>query len=390
MTIRWLLPENIADILPFEARKVEELRRSMLDIFQSYGYELVIPPMLEFRESLLTGTGGDLDLQMFKLVDQLSGRTMGIRADLTPQVARIDAHLLNRAGVTRLCYSGTTLQTRVIPGFDSREQLQLGAEIFGHSGWEADLEVMSLMLEVLSLADLGVITLDISHAGLVSELISNLTLDVDAQSDLYLALQSKDIATLEKLTNGWDPKIKKNVLSLLDLSGDAFSVLEKAAKILPNTPVIAGYLENLKLISESLSRSAIKPRINIDLADLRGYQYHTGLMCAAYVEHLPVAIARGGRYDKVGKAFGRSRPATGFSLDIISVARLSKRDARKFAILAPWSNDVALIEVIKGLRKSGEVVIQLLPGHEQDAQEFQCDRELVNSAGSWNVVSKKG
>lgn len=390
MTNRWLLPENIADILPFEARKVEELRRSMLDIFQSYGYELVIPPMLEFRESLLTGTGGDLDLQMFKLVDQLSGRTMGIRADLTPQVARIDAHLLNRAGVTRLCYSGTTLQTRVLPGFDSREQLQLGAEIFGHSGWEADLEVMSLMLEVLSLADLGVITLDISHAGLVSELISNITLDVDAQSDLYLALQSKDIATLDKLTNGWDPKIKKNVLSLLDLSGDAFSVLEKAAKILPNTPVIAGYLENLKLISESLSRSAIKPRINIDLADLRGYQYHTGLMCAAYVEHLPVAVARGGRYDKVGKAFGRSRPATGFSLDIISVARLSKRDARKFAILAPWSNDVALIEVIKGLRKSGEVVIQLLPGHEQDAQEFQCDRELVNSAGSWNVVSKKG
>ena len=390
MTNRWLLPENIADILPFEARKVEELRRSMLDIFQSYGYELVIPPMLEFRESLLTGTGGDLDLQMFKLVDQLSGRTMGVRADLTPQVARIDAHLLNRAGVTRLCYSGTTLQTRVIPGFDSREQLQLGAEIFGHSGWEADLEVMSLMLEVLSLADLGVITLDISHAGLVSELISNVTLDVDAQSDLYLALQSKDIATLEKLTNGWDPKIKKNVLSLLDLSGEAFSVLEKAAKTLPNTPVIAGYLENLKLISESLSRSVIKPRINIDLADLRGYQYHTGLMCAAYVEHLPVAIARGGRYDKVGKAFGRSRPATGFSLDIISVARISKRDARKFAILAPWSNDVALIEVIKGLRKSGEVVIQLLPGHEQDAQEFQCDRELVNSEGSWNVVSKKG
>ena len=390
MTNRWLLPENIADILPFEARKVEELRRSMLDIFQSYGYELVIPPMLEFRESLLTGTGGDLDLQMFKLVDQLSGRTMGVRADLTPQVARIDAHLLNRAGVTRLCYSGTTLQTRVIPGFDSREQLQLGAEIFGHSGWEADLEVMSLMLEVLSLADLGVITLDISHAGLVSELISNVTLDVDAQSDLYLALQSKDIATLEKLTNGWDPKIKKNVLSLLDLSGEAFSVLKKAANTLPNTPVIAGYLENLKLISESLSRSVIKPRINIDLADLRGYQYHTGLMCAAYVEHLPVAIARGGRYDKVGKAFGRSRPATGFSLDIISVARISKRDARKFAILAPWSNDVALIEVIKGLRKSGEVVIQLLPGHEQDAQEFQCDRELVNSEGSWNVVSKKG
>lgn len=390
MTNRWLLPENIADVLPFEARKVEELRRAMLDVFQSYGYELVIPPMLEFRESLLTGTGGDLDLQMFKLVDQLSGRTMGIRADMTPQVARIDAHLLNRSGVTRLCYSGTALQTRVIPGSDSREQLQLGAEIFGHSGWEADLEVMSLMLEVLSLADLGLITLDISHAGLVSELISGIAIDEDSKNELYLALQSKDIATLEKLTKGWDSDTKKNILALLDLSGEAFSVLDKAEKLLPNSPAIKGYLENLRLISKSLSTSVNKPRINIDLADLRGYQYHTGLMCAAYVDRLPVAIARGGRYDQVGKAFGRSRPATGFSLDIISVARLSNRDARKLAILAPWSNDVALLEIVKDLRKSGEVVIQLLPGHEQDAQEFQCDRELVNSSGSWKVVSKKG
>jgi ATP phosphoribosyltransferase regulatory subunit len=390
MTNRWLLPENIADVLPFEARKVEELRRAMLDVFQGYGYELVIPPMLEFRESLLTGTGGDLDLQMFKLVDQLSGRTMGIRADMTPQVARIDAHLLNRSGVTRLCYSGTTLQTRVIPGSDSREQLQVGAEIFGHSGWEADLEVMSLMLEVLSLADLGLITLDISHAGLVSELISGITLDVDSKNELYLALQSKDITSLELLTKGWDSQSRKSVLSLLDLSGEAFSVLDLAAKILPSSKVISGYLEDLRRISESLAGSVIKPRINIDLADLRGYQYHTGLMCAAYVEHLPVAIARGGRYDQVGKAFGRSRPATGFSLDIISVARLSKRDARKYAVLAPWSNDLTLLEAIKDLRKSGEVVIQLLPGHEQDAQEFQCDRELINSSGSWKVVSKKG
>ena len=389
MTNRWLLPENIADILPFEARKVEELRRAMLDVFQGYGYELVIPPMLEFRESLLTGTGGDLDLQMFKLVDQMSGRTMGIRADMTPQVARIDAHLLNRAGVTRLCYAGTTLQTRVAPGLDSREQLQVGAEVFGHAGWEADLEVMSLMLEVLSLAELGTITVDISHAGLIAELISKIGLDVESKSDLYLALQSKDVSTLRSLTKDWDAQSRDNVLALLELSGEAFTVLDKAAKVLPKTQQVATVIQDIRRICESFGTSKLKPQLNIDLADLRGYQYHTGLMCAAYVEGLPVAIARGGRYDQVGKAFGRSRPATGFSLDIISVARLSKRDARKLAILAPWSDELALREVIKGLRDTGEVVIQLLPGSEQDAQEFQCDRELVNSSGSWKVVPKK-
>ncbi len=388
MINRWLLPENIADVLPFEARKVEELRRAMLDVFQSYGYELVIPPMLEFRESLLTGTGGDLDLQMFKLVDQMSGRTMGVRADMTPQVARIDAHLLNRSGVTRLCYAGTTLQTKVVSGLDSREQMQLGAEVFGHSGWEADLEVMSLMLEVLTLADLGDITLDISHAGLVSELISKVELDSESKSNLYAALQAKDIATLKALTNGWDSQSKQDILSLLDLSGEAFEVLDRAEKVLPKTKTINLMLDDMRRICESLTLVANKPRLNVDLADLRGYQYHTGLMCAAYVQGLPVAVARGGRYDQVGKAFGRSRPATGFSLDIISVARLSNRDARKLAILAPWSDDIGLREIIKQLRKSGEVVIQLLPGHEQDAQEFQCDRELVNSSGSWKVVPK--
>ena len=388
MINRWLLPENISDVLPFEARKVEELRRAMLDVFQSYGYELVIPPMLEFRESLLTGTGGDLDLQMFKLVDQMSGRTMGVRADMTPQVARIDAHLLNRSGVTRLCYAGTTLQTKVVSGLDSREQMQLGAEVFGHAGWEADLEVMSLMLEVLTLADLGVITLDISHAGLVAELIAKVALDNESKSNLYAALQAKDIATLKVLTKEWDSQSRQNILSLLDLSGEAFEVLDRAKTVLPKVQSINLMLEDMRRICESLTLSANKPRLNIDLADLRGYQYHTGLMCATYVQGMPVAVARGGRYDQVGKAFGRSRPATGFSLDIISVARLSRRDARKLAILAPWSDDSSLREIIKQLRKSGEVVIQLLPGHEQDAQEFQCDRELINSSGSWKVVPK--
>lgn len=389
MTNRWLLPEYIADILPFEARKVEELRRAMLDVFQTYGYELVIPPMLEFRESLLTGTGSDLDLKMFKIVDQLSGRTMGLRADTTPQVARIDAHLLNRPGVTRLCYAGTTLQTRVFAGNSSREQLQLGAELYGHSGWEADLEVISLMLETLNIAKLGRITLDLSHAGLISEAIGSLELDADQIDVLYQALQAKDAATLKKLMADWSKSSQDLVLALLDLSGDAFEVLKQAKERLPKTSGVQQALMDLERLCESLEKSPAQPQLNIDLADLRGYQYHTGIMCAAYVADSPVAVARGGRYDQVGKAFGRSRPATGFSMDVIAVARLSNRDARRKAILAPWSDQVGLSSLVAELRSQGEVVIQLMPGQELDAGEFECDREIIADQKQWKVVSKK-
>lgn len=389
MTNRWLLPENIADVLPFEARKVEELRRRMLDLFQSYGYELVIPPMLEFRESLLTGTGSDLDLQMFKLVDQLSGRTMGVRPDMTPQVARIDAHLLNRPGVTRLCYAGTTLQTRVTPGMSLREQLQVGAEVYGHPGWEADLEVMTLMLEVLNQAQLGQVTLDLSHASLITALIADLKLSDEATQALYQALSAKDAANLQGMVSEWPKAIASSVLALLDLSGEADAVLVKARKVLPTSSEINDALTELTRLCASLKSLASKPVVTIDLADLRGYQYHTGVMCSAYVAELPVAIARGGRYDQVGRAFGRSRPATGFSMDLLAVARLSSVDARKTAILAPWSDDQALKQVIAKLRGMGEVVIQLLPGSKQDAQEFQCDRELVLKEGQWDVVNNR-
>jgi ATP phosphoribosyltransferase regulatory subunit len=388
MTNRWLLPENIADVLPFEARKVEELRRAMLDVFQVYGYELVIPPMLEFRESLLTGTGSDLDLKMFKIVDQLSGRTMGLRADMTPQVARIDAHLLNREGVTRLCYAGTTLQTRVFGGNSLREQLQLGAEVYGHAGWEADLEVINLMLETLSLAKLGQITLDLSHAGLISEAMGNLELSRSEMDDLYQALQAKDAPTLMHLTRHWNKSSKDFVLALLNLSGDAFSVLHEAQKSLPQTPGVVQAINDLSRLCDSLTKSHSEPHLNIDLADLRGYQYHTGVMCAAYVQDSAIAVARGGRYDQVGKAFGRSRPATGFSMDVIAVARLSARDARRAAILAPWSDQLALSTLVAELRAQGEVVIQLLPGHQQDSGEFHCDRQIVAQGDHWKVVSK--
>lgn len=388
MMNRWLLPENISDVLPNEARQVEGLRRVMLDRFQTYGYELVIPPMLEFLESLLTGTGHDLDLQMFKLVDQFSGRTMGVRADMTPQVARIDAHLLNRSGVTRLCYAGTTLKTRVSPGTSSREQLQLGAEVYGHSGWEADLEVMTLMLESLDYAQLGSITLDLSHVGLVSEVVSELKLSPEQISTLYSALQSKDIGSLKSLTATWSEASKSLVMAFLEFSGEAKTVLTKAEQLLPITPKITQALKDLQRLCDAVTDLPSKPQVNIDLADLRGYQYHTGVMFAAYVDHFPAALARGGRYDEVGGAFGRSRPATGFSLDILTVARLSARNANKTAILAPWSSDKQMCQVIAELRNQHQVVIQLLPGQTEDVQGLVCDRELVFEAGSWKVISK--
>jgi len=385
---RWLLPENIADVLPSEARKIEELRRIFLDRFQSYGYELVMPPMLEYLDSLLTGSGQDLNLKTFKLVDQLSGRTLGLRADITPQVARIDAHLLNRQGVTRLCYAGSVLHTLAAPGTSSREQLQLGAEIYGHAGWEADLEVQALLNEVLNLSNLGEITLDMAHAGILTGILGDYQPKSDALEALYAALQAKDLPGLAQLLANWPAPIKSAILALASLSGLPKDVLPQARKTLPQTKQVTVALDDLERLCQAISGLPNPPKLNLDLSDLRGYQYHSGVMFAAYVEGLPAAIARGGRYDMVGEAFGRSRPATGFSLDIMTLARLSKLDSRRNAILAPWSNDQKLTQAIAGLRAKGEVVIQLLPGHEQDGEEFHCDRELVDQKGAWVVVTK--
>ena len=383
MMNRWLLPENIADVLPSEARKIEELRRVFLDRFQSYGYELVMPPMLEYLDSLLTGTGQDLNLKTFKLVDQLSGRTLGLRADITPQVARIDAHLLNREGVTRLCYAGPVLHTRAAPGAYSREQLQLGAEIYGHSGWEADLEVQTLLNEVLNLAQIGSVTLDLSHAGLLIGILGEYKPETESLDALYAALQAKDVPGLNLLLAAWPSTIQEAILLLAQLSGEPATVIARARKELPKHQAIEVALADLERLCASLAQLPNAPSLTLDLADLRGYQYHSGVMFSAYVEGLPTSIARGGRYDKVGKAFGRSRPATGFSLDIMTLARLSKIDSRKKAVLAPWASDVKLGTEIAKLRANGEIVLQMLPGHEHDGEEFCCDRELVDEKGSW-------
>jgi ATP phosphoribosyltransferase regulatory subunit len=385
---RWLLPENIADILPSEARKIEDLRRILLDRFQSYGYELVMPPMLEYLDSLLTGSGQDLNLKTFKLVDQISGRTLGLRADMTPQVARIDAHLLNRQGVTRLCYAGSILHTRAAAGSSSREQLQLGAEIYGHAGWEADLEIQALLNDVLNLSQVGEITLDMSHAGLLTAILGDFSPKPDSLNALYSALQTKDLPELNQVVLDWPSEVKSAVLALANLSGSPKKVLDQASQNLPKTAAVKAALDELERLCAAVAELPNSPQLNLDLSDLKGYQYHSGVMFAAYVEGLPVAIARGGRYDMVGKAFGRSRPATGFSLDIMTLARISKKDSRKTAILAPWSNDSTLSQEIAQLRAQGQVVIQLLPGHEQDGDEFHCDRELVNQKGAWVIKTR--
>lgn len=374
----WLLPENIADVLPSEARKLEELRRKLLDNFRLYGYELVMPPMLEYLESLLTGAGQDMNLRIFKLVDQLSGRTMGIRADMTTQVARIDAHLLNRASVTRLCYAGSVLQTRPSGLHATREPLQIGAEIYGHCGLEADAEIQELVLASLSLAGISQVRLDLCHVGVLRAIIAN---DVRAQkheAELFSLLEAKDLPGLWDLTQDFEGVTRDALLALPTLYGDA-TTLERARRVLPDVAGIAKAMDEL----EFLVRSADGASVTIDLADLRGYHYHSGVMFAAYVPGLPNAVARGGRYDHVGEAFGRARPATGFSLDLRELARLIPVAERKSAIRAPWSAEPALKEKIADLRRMGEVVIQALPGHENDQDEFDCDRAIVFENGNW-------
>ncbi len=374
----WLLPENIADVLPSEARKIEELRRLLLDNFRRYGYEMVMPPMLEYIESLLTGAGQDLDLRTFKLVDQLSGRTIGIRADMTTQVARIDAHLLNRKSVTRLCYAGSTLHTRPSGLHATREPLQIGAEIYGHAGLEADAEIQELMLASLALANISEVRLDLCHPGVLRAL-----LDIDpkakaVETQLFGLLESKDLPALKSLTQDFSPIVRQALLDLPNLYGDK-AIIQKAREILPKLDGIALALDELSYLVE-LAGAA---KITIDLADLRGYQYHSGVMFNAFVPGLPNAVARGGRYDHVGEAFGRARPATGFSLDLRELARLMPTAEPKDAILAPWSQDPALRKKIAELRQTGQVVIQNLPGHENEQDEFECTRTMAFEDGQW-------
>lgn len=379
----WLLPENIADVLPSEARKTEELRRRLLDHFRRYGYELVMPPMLEYVDSLMPFTDQDMDLRMFKLVDQLSGRTMGLRADMTTQVARIDAHLLNRLSVTRLCYAGSVLHARPSGFHATREPLQIGAEIYGHAGLEADGEIQALALTSLRLAGLSEVTLDLSHAGILKGILDGDAIATKQQGAIVTLLRAKDVPALEALSASFSERVKNALRALPELHGD-LSVLDRARKILPASATVTRALDELAL----LAQSAGEVRVNIDLADLSGYQYESGAMFALYVAGLPNAVARGGRYDHLGEAFGRARPATGFSMDLREIARLLPSASPASAIRAPWGREPELTALIARLRAEGEIVIQSLPGHENDQQEFDCDREIVAEQGKF-IIKKQ-
>ena len=380
----WVLPDHIADVLPSEARHIEELRRLLLDTARSYGFELVSPPLLEHIESLLTGTGKALDLQTFKLVDQLSGRMMGLRADTTPQVARIDAHLLNRKGVTRLCYCGPVLHTRPDRPHATREPLQLGAEIYGHAGLEADLEVLQLALDSLQSAQIGEVLVDLADARIVSALLEGLSLSENTRGEVYAALASKNRSLLAELVQNFPSEIQTGLLSLIDLFGDV-SVLTKALKHLPAKPQIKLAIEQLKWLSDQLPQVTFQ----FDLADARGYAYYSGLRFAIYAKGASDAVIRGGRYDGVGAVFGheirRDRPAVGFSLDLKQWVGIVPALTLKAAIRAPWGTSTDLRNAISKLRQQGETVVCILPGHNSEIDEFQCDRELLEIAGQWVV-----
>ncbi|MBC5783635.1 ATP phosphoribosyltransferase regulatory subunit [Ramlibacter sp. USB13] len=381
----WVLPDHIADVLPSEARHIEELRRELLDTARGYGYELVMPPMLEHLESLLTGTGEALDLQTFKLVDQLSGRMLGLRADTTPQVARIDAHLLNRQGITRLCYCGPVLHTRPDRPHATREPLQFGAEIYGHAGLEADVEALQLALDCLKATKVEALTVDMADARIVRSLLSGLGVDAARLERLHAALATKDATELASLAKDFPAATQQALQALITLYGDA-KVLAEAAKVLPRTPVIQQALEQLQWLSGRVQGA----RVTFDLADLRGYAYYSGVRFGIYTPGASDALVRGGRYDEVGAVFGRNRPAVGFSLDVRELVGVAAQRPLKAAIRAPWLDagpDAAeLRTAIAGLRREGETVVCVLPGHESEVDEFHCDRELArDAAGRWAV-----
>lgn len=386
---RWLLPEGIGEILPPQARRIEALRRRLLDVYASWGYELVIPPMIEYLDSLLTGTGHDLDLQTFKLTDQLTGKMMGIRADMTPQVARIDAHNLKKSIPTRLCYLGSVLHTRPDGFGASRSPIQVGAELYGHSGSESDVEVFLLMLETLRQSHIDNLYFDLGHVGIYRQLIKQAGLSDEQQGELFDALQRKAKPEIEQLINSWslDRKMAAGLLGLADLNGDE-SVLGQARELLAfGGADVMGALDNLQSVASQLKVREPELNLHFDLAELRGYNYHTGVVFAAYVPGRGQAIAQGGRYDDIGKVFGRARPATGFSTDLKILIELSSNEEQTIGgIYAPYPEEPELHDTIMKLRRQGERVVTALPGDNTDPAQLGCDRKLVKDGKSWQIV----
>lgn len=376
----WVLPDHIADVLPSEARHIEELRRGLLDAAIRYGYELVIPPLFEHLESLLTGTGESLSLQTFKLVDQISGRMLGIRADTTQQVARIDAHLLNRQGIARLCYCGPVLHTWPDRPHATREPLQFGAEIYGHVGLEADLEAIELALACLMVAGIEDANVDLADVRIVRILLAGVEVDPWILKNLHAALAAKDASEVMVLTRTFPSASREGLLALLQLYGDE-QVLVEAEKIFKHFPLVNDVLSKLHWLAKRISGA----RVTFDLADLRGYAYYSGVRFAVFSQAAADALVRGGRYDEVGAAFGRNRPAAGFSLDLKQLVGSVPRRFLKGAIRAPWGDRADMRDAIAALRLQGETVVCSLPGSFSEICEFHCDRELVDISGRWAV-----
>lgn len=379
----WLLPENIQDMLPEEAWQIELMRRTILDLFRVHGYQLVAPPLLEYAESLLINNNAEMELRSFKLVDQMSGRTLAVRADITPQVARIDAHLLNRQGVTRLCYAGSVLHTLPSGLMRTREPLQIGAELFGDNTLASDLEIQRLMLQALNLLGIRGIHLDLGHVAVFNALLQGIDLKEKFATALFAALQSKDLSTLKTLVAELPTSVQNALLELPALSGDV-AVLQQARRVLPASPELHLALDELAESAQQLHPFAHS--IGIDLAELRGYHYHSGMVFAAYHAGSHDAIALGGRYDNLGKSFGRARAATGFSMDLRQLQELLAKYMINKAIIAPAITDVTLDEAIRQLRSAGQIVIVDLLKDRAHWAELNADRKLVLREGQWSVV----
>ncbi len=384
--MKWLLPEFIQDMLPDEAWRIEVMRREILELLRLSGYQLVSPPLIEYSDSLLINDSADMDLRTFKLVDQLSGRTLALRADITPQVARIDAHLLNRQGVARLCYAGSVAHTQPSGLMRTREPLQVGAELYGHGGIESDLEIQALMLHCLSSLGIKQVHLDLGHVGVFHALLEGTDISDEQEQALFVALQQKDVPTISALVQSLPKETQTSLLALPHLYGGV-DVIERARSQLPKLPAVISALDDLQRAANSLNGKV--DSIGIDLAELRGYHYHSGMVFAAYHAGSHDAIAVGGRYDDLGKDFGRARPATGFSMDLRQLHGLLPQQALPKTIHAPYRQDTTLDAAIAELREQGEIVVIDLLGDAALHGELNCDRELIQQDGKWLVVEMK-
>ena len=390
---RWLLPDGIEEVLPPEAARIETARRQVRDLFQRWGYEFVVTPHIEYLESLLTGAGQDLDLRTFKVIDPLSGRQMGFRADITPQVARIDAHSMRREGPSRLCYAGSVLHAQPRPLTTSRSPIQLGAELYGDASPASDVEVISLLVDTLELAQVPDVHMDLGHVGIYRGLARAAGLSGDAEQQLFDAMQRKAMDEIATLTETLPASLGKMLQALAELCGGR-EVLDLAQACLVDAPDdVHAALDELLAIADALSLRYPELPLYFDLGELRGYRYHTGVVFAAFVPGVGYAIAQGGRYDDIGADFGRARPATGFSTDLktlVSLGQMQLGDVPA-GIWAPDSHDVYLWQAVRRLRAEGARVVQALPGQvEADAREAGCDRQLALCEGRWQVTPLAG